>query len=116
MYRANCMALLKPGCPVQSITKNEALDIIAGFALQEQLPITNDGGRMLALDERTIIDLGEERFLYGEAVVFGMDNRCKPCPLSPKDFAAAADWANAHTVTLWADGTEFPAYRLSALA
>ncbi len=113
MYQPNCMALLKPGCPVQSITKDEALDIIAGFALQEQLPLTNDGGMMLAFDERKKIDLGDERFLYGEAVVFGMDSRCKTSPLSHRDFTTATDWANAHTVTLWADGSEFPAYRLN---
>ena len=90
---------------IESRGRYDCLEVVSDDALDvEGLAIVFDGQRVL--------HLGRERYLLGPVIVYKCDEDGDGASLSAEDVIAAVVYFNDHTVTLCADGKDFPAFHI----
>ena len=63
-------------------------------------------------DELGVLNLGKERYLLGPVIVYKYDEDGDGVSLSAEDVIAAVVYFADHTVTLYSDGKDFPAFHI----
>lgn len=90
---------------VESRGNYDCLEVVSDDELDvEGLTIVFDGSRILRL--------GRERYLLGPVIVYKTDEDGDGVSLSAEDVIAAVVYFADHTVTLCADGKDFPAFHI----
>ncbi len=90
---------------VESRGNYDCLEVVSDDELDvEGLTIVFDGSRILRL--------GRERYLLGPVIVYKTDEDGDGVSLSAEDVIAAVVYFADHTVTLCADGRDFPAFHI----
>lgn len=90
---------------VESRGNYDCLEVVSDDELDvEGLTIVFDGSR--------ILHLGRERYLLGPVIVYKTDEDGDGVSLSAEDVIAAVVYFADHTVTLCADGKDFPAFHI----
>ncbi len=90
---------------VESRGNYDCLEVVSDDELDvEGLTIVFDGSRILRL--------GRERYLLGPVIVYKTDEDGDGVSLSAEDVIAAVVYFADHTVTLYADGKDFPAFHI----
>lgn len=104
--------IVAPGKRSQYVPYQDSKDTLGKFAQHEKFSTVPTFDLKMVYDERAVITLGEEQYLAGPAVIFvpGADGMI--CPLSFDDKQLASRIMEMRTVTLCADGKEFPAFHL----
>ncbi len=106
------MVAAVPGQPIQAKTVEECFHVLPCFGESDAIAIAGTTGLLLSYDEQQIIQLGEERYLTGPAILYCVDEEGEDLSLTVRDIYAARLWVEEQAVTLCADGKEFPALRL----
>ena len=90
---------------VESRGKYDCLEVVSDDELDvDGLTIVFDGSR--------ILHLGRERYLLGPVIVYKYDEDGDGVSLSAEDVIAAVVYFADHTVTLYSDGKDFPAFHI----
>lgn len=69
-------------------------------------------GLLAAYDPRTVLKLGEEKYILGPVIVYACDEDGDSTSLDAEEVMAAIVFFHDHTVTLCADGEDVPAFYL----
>lgn len=69
-------------------------------------------GLAIVFDGSRVLNLGRERYLLGPVIVYKYDEDGDGISLSAEDVIAAVVYFTDHTVTLCADGKDFPAFHI----
>jgi hypothetical protein len=90
---------------IESKGDYDCLEVVSDDGLDiDGLTIVFDGSRVLCL--------GKERYLLGPVIVYKTDEDGDGVSLSAEDVIAAVVYFADHTVTLCADGKDFPAFHI----
>lgn len=107
---------LEPGEPSKVLTCAEACEQMANvcerYEEYECIEDFMDLGLHLYCPTDQILHLGDQVFLTGPAVVCWEDEDLNMLSLPGRDIYRVSRYAEANTVTLCGDGTEFPALLL----
>ena len=90
---------------VESRGNYDCLEVVSDDALDV-------AGLMIVFDERRVLHLGRERYLLGPVIVYKCDDEGDGVSLDAQDVIAAVVYFADHTVTLCADGKDFPAFHI----
>ena len=90
---------------VESCGNYDCLEVVSDAALDV-------AGLMIVFDERRVLHLGRERYLLGPVIVYKCDDEGDGVSLDAQDVIAAVVYFADHTVTLCADGKDFPAFHI----
>ena len=107
------MVAAVPGQPIQIKTVEECFDVLPCFGESDTITIAADTGLLLSYDERHVIELGDERYLVGPAILYSVDEEGEDMSLTAGDIYAARLLVEERAVTLCADDKELPALRLN---
>lgn len=91
---------------IESRGKYDCLEVVSDDALDV-------AGLAIVFDGRRVLNLGQERYLLGPVIVYKYDEDGDGVSLSAEDVIAAVVYFADHTVTLYADGKDFPAFHMS---
>ena len=90
---------------IESKGKYDCLEVVSDDALDV-------AGLAIVFDGRRVLNLGRERYLLGPVIVYKCDEDGDGVSLSAEDVIAAVVYFADHTVTLYADGKDFPAFHI----
>ena len=90
---------------IESKGKYDCLEVVSDDALDV-------AGLAIVFDGRRVLNLGQERYLLGPVIVYKCDEDGDGVSLSAEDVIAAVVYFADHTVTLYADGKDFPAFHI----
>lgn len=90
---------------IESRGKYDCLEVVSDDALDVE-------GLAIVYDGRHVLHLGKERYLLGPVIVYKCDEDGDGVSLSAEDVIAAVVYFADHTVTLCADGKDFPAFHI----
>ena len=90
---------------IESKGKYDCLEVVSDDALDV-------AGLAIVFDGRRVLNLGRERYLLGPVIVYKTDEDGDGVSLSAEDVIAAVVYFADHTVTLYADGKDFPAFHI----
>ena len=83
----------------------DCLEVVSDDALDVE-------GLTIVFNGRHVLNLGRERYLLGPVIVYKCDEDGDGVSLSAEDVIAAVVYFSDHTVTLYADGKDFPAFHI----
>lgn len=106
------MVVAVPGKAIQVKTVEECSRVLPCFGESDAITVAGTTGLLLSYDERQVIKLGEERYLTGPAILYSVDEKGEDLSLTVRDIYDARLLVEERTVTLCAEGKEFPALRL----
>ena len=90
---------------VESRGKYECLEVVS----DDELGVS---GLAIVFDGQRVLNLGKERYLLGPVIVYKYDEDGDGVSLSAEDVIAAVVYFADHTVTLYSDGKDFPAFHI----
>ena len=90
---------------IESKGKYDCLEVVSDDSLDVE-------GLAIVFDGRRVLNLGRERYLLGPVIVYKTDEDGDGVSLSAEDVIAAVVYFADHTVTLYADGKDFPAFHI----
>ncbi|MCD7772057.1 MAG: hypothetical protein LUH23_08245 [Oscillospiraceae bacterium] len=112
-YLPTIMVAVVPGKPIQVIDVDECCDILPCFGESDRIMETPDElGLIMSCDERHLLTLGDERYLIGPAILYDVDADGEEASVSALEIYLTRQTVESRTVTLCADGKDFPAIRL----
>ncbi|NBI69271.1 hypothetical protein D1646_21320 [Pseudoflavonifractor sp. 60] len=90
---------------IKSRGKYDCLEVVSDDALDVE-------GLAIVFDGRRVLNLGRERYLLGPVIVYKCDEDGDGVSLTAEDVIAAVVYFADHTVTLCANGEDFPAFHI----
>ncbi|WP_300913569.1 hypothetical protein [Faecalibaculum rodentium] len=90
---------------IESRGKYDCLEVVSDDALDVE-------GLAIVFDGRRVLNLGRERYLLGPVIVYKCDEDGDSVSLTAEDVIAAVVYFADHTVTLCANGEDFPAFHI----
>ena len=90
---------------IESKGKYDCLEFVSDDALDVK-------GLAIVFDGRRVLRLGNERYLFGPVIVYKNDADGDGVSLTAEDVIAAVVYFAGHTVTLCANGQDFPAFHI----
>ena len=111
------VVVMCPGDAPKVMTESECYEAFERFGEFCSVLTINDPdicayGLKAAYDPRAVLPLGKERYLIGPVIIYGSDCDGDSVSLDAEEVMAAIVYFADQTVTLCADGADFPAFRL----
>ncbi len=111
------VAVMRPGKAPEVMTESECYDAVeryGEFCSVHTISVPDLCAYDLkaAYDPRNVLKLGSERYIIGPVIVYASDGDGDSISLDAEEVMAAIVYFADHTVTLCADGTDFPAFIL----
>ena len=109
--------VMRPGKTPEVMLETQCWDEIESRGSYDCLEVVSDDsldveGLAIVFDGRRVLNLGRERYLLGPVIVYKTDEDGDGVSLSAEDVIAAVVYFADHTVTLYADGKDFPAFHI----
>lgn len=109
--------VMRPGKTPEVMQEGECWEEVESRGNYDCLEVVSDdaldvAGLMIVFDERRVLHLGRERYLLGPVIVYKCDDEGDGVSLDAQDVIAAVVYFADHTVTLCADGKDFPAFHI----
>ncbi len=109
--------VMRPGKTPEVMQEAQCWEEVESRGNYDCLEVVSDGGLdvsglAVVYDGSRVLDLGRERYLLGPVIVYKSDEDGDGVSLSAEDVIAAVVYFADHTVTLCADGEDFPAFHI----
>ena len=109
--------VMRPDKTPEVMQETQCWDEIESKGSYDCLEVVSDDelavdGLAIVYDGRRVLHLGRERYLLGPVIVYKCDEDGDGVSLSAEDVIAAVVYFSDHTVTLYADGKDFPAFHI----
>lgn len=109
--------VMRPGKTPEVMQESECWEEIESRGSYDCVEVVSDaaldvGGLAIVFDESRVLHLGRERYLLGPVIVYKCDDEGDGVSLSAQDVIAAVVYFADHSVTLCADGKDFPAFHI----
>lgn len=109
--------VMRPGKTPEVMQESECWEEIESRGSYDCVEVVSDaaldvGGLAIVFDESRVLRLGRERYLLGPVIVYKCDDEGDGVSLSAQDVIAAVVYFADHSVTLCADGKDFPAFHI----
>lgn len=109
--------VMRPDKTPEVMQETQCWDEIESRGSYDCLEVVSDDeldveGLTIVFDGSHVLNLGRERYLLGPVIVYKCDEDGDGVSLSAEDVIAAVVYFADHTVTLCADGKDFPAFHI----
>lgn len=109
--------VMRPDSTPEVMLETQCWDEVESRGVFDRVEVVSDDsldveGLTIVFDPRRVLNLGRERYLLGPVIVYKSDADGDGVSLSAEDVIAAVVYFNDHTVTLCADGKDFPAFHI----
>ena len=107
--------VMRPGKTPEVMGETDCWEEVESRGRYDHLEVVSDDaldvdGLAIVFDDAHVLHLGRERYLLGPVIVYKCDDEGDGVSLSAQDVIAAVVYFADHTVTLCADGKDFPAF------
>lgn len=107
--------VMRPGKTPEVMQEGECWEEVESRGRYDCVEVVSDaaldvGALAVVFDGNHVLRLGRERYLLGPVIVYKCDDEGDGVSLSAQDVIAAVVYFADHTVTLCADGKDFPAF------
>ncbi len=109
--------VMRPGKTPEVMQETQCWEEVESRGSYDCLEAVSDAsldveGLTVVFDRRRVLNLGRERYLLGPVIVYKCDGDGDGISLSAEDVIAAVVYFADHTVTLYADGKDLPAFHI----
>ncbi|WP_294500436.1 hypothetical protein [uncultured Gemmiger sp.] len=110
------MAAAYPGKGIQVRDVTECYGVLKCFGTEDSVMQAPDCDMLMSYDERQVLVLDGWKYLIGPAIFYNVDGDGEDVSLTTEEIYEVQRMVDHRTVTLWADGREFPAILLNKVA
>ena len=109
--------VMRPDKTPEVMLETQCWEKVESCGSYDRLKVVSDDeldvdGLTIVFDGNRVLSLGKERYLLGPVIVYKTDEDGDGVSLSAEDVIAAVVYFADHTVTLCADGRDFPAFHI----